>query len=235
IREVLSSNGLYHILGVPYSPTIHQLTLRRAYLSLSKACHPDKFPENPHATYAFQKVSNAHDILSKPSKRTYDSRTSQNQSDSFASHSASYADETLRDVLLSIVNDFLDGDLEMMRTLLRAISDLNPSLKLGDDGINSVLSILQSIRGHPGTPNFSRLPANLAACRACIISLHTELSRVLGLQYALRQLPYLDITGRSRLTIQLTRIMHPLSSSHWKKPSKIPKVISLPWSGEDHG
>ncbi|KAF9223554.1 DnaJ-domain-containing protein [Gyrodon lividus] len=197
IREVLSSNDLYHILGVPHSPTmtIDRLTLRRAYLSRSKACHPDKFPGNPDATYAFQKVSMAYDILSEPSsKRIYDSRPSHNRSDFFASHSASHADETLRDVLTSIVSDFLDGNLEMIRTLLRAIHDLNPSLGLGDDGINSVLSVLQSIRGR------------VLTCRACMIALHTELSRVLELQYTFRQLPYLDITGRSRLTIQLTRI-----------------------------
>ncbi|KIJ66761.1 hypothetical protein HYDPIDRAFT_174127 [Hydnomerulius pinastri MD-312] len=195
MHEVLSSNDLYHILGVPRSPTIDRLTLRRAYLSRSKACHPDKFPGNPDATYAFQKVSVAYDVLSKPSsKRIYDSRPSHAQADFFASRSASHADETLKGVLLSIVSDFLDGDLEMIRTLLRAISDLNPSLKLGDDGINSVLAVLQGIR------------ERILTCRACIIALHTELIRVLELQSAFRQLPYLDITGRSRLTIQLTRI-----------------------------
>lgn len=41
ICEVLSTNDLYHILGVPCSPAIDRLALRRAYLSRSKACHPE--------------------------------------------------------------------------------------------------------------------------------------------------------------------------------------------------
>jgi hypothetical protein len=44
------------------------------------------------------------------------------------------------------------------------------------------------------------------ACRTCIYALHNELSRLLELQHAFRQLSYFDIMGRSRLTIQLTRI-----------------------------
>lgn len=44
------------------------------------------------------------------------------------------------------------------------------------------------------------------ACRTCVVALHGELTRALEIQSAFRQLPYFDITGRSRLTIQLTRI-----------------------------
>ncbi|KAI9567302.1 hypothetical protein HD554DRAFT_982785 [Boletus coccyginus] len=218
ICEVLSTNDLYHILGVARSPVIDRLTLRRAYLSRSKACHPDKCPGNPDATHAFQRVSIAYGVLSQPSlKRKYDARPDDDdRSDVLHSHPYGYADETLKGVLLSIVSDYLDGNLEMIRTLLRelrwrlpppgllsparltslleAISDLNPSLKLSDDGINAVLSVLENIRGR------------VLSCRACILALHSELVRVLELQYAFRQLPYLDITGRSRLTIQLTRI-----------------------------
>jgi len=45
-----------------------------------------------------------------------------------------------------------------------------------------------------------------SACRTCIYALHTELTRLLEVQHAFRQLSYFDIMGRSRLTIQLTRI-----------------------------
>lgn len=44
ICDVLSTNNLYHILGVPRSLAIDRLTLRRAYLSRSKACHPEFVP-----------------------------------------------------------------------------------------------------------------------------------------------------------------------------------------------
>lgn len=98
----------------------------------------------------------------------YDARPSDDQSDFLRSHPYEHADETLKGVLLSIISDYLDGNLEVIRTLLRkhtdatpsvdftpdlhlrlpeAVSDLSPSLKLSDDGINSVLSVLQNIRG----------------------------------------------------------------------------------------
>lgn len=77
------------------------------------------------------------------------------------------AEETLRTVVVGIFNDFLDGDLEMVRTLLRrfssiaavrqvndipiprllgGINDLSPSLRLGDEGIDSILLTLQGLR-----------------------------------------------------------------------------------------
>ena len=75
------------------------------------------------------------------------------------------AEETLRSVVVGIFNDFLDGDLEMVRTLLRksphtsfvtremtmriclgGINDLSPSLRLGDEGIDSILLTLQGLR-----------------------------------------------------------------------------------------
>jgi hypothetical protein len=76
------------------------------------------------------------------------------------------AEETLRTVVIGIFNDFLDGDLEMVRTLLRkspsmsgrlaekmksstcpgGINDLSPSLRLGDEGIDSILLTLQGLR-----------------------------------------------------------------------------------------
>lgn len=35
-------------------------------------------------------------------------------------HPASHAEETLKGVVLGVFNDFLDGDLEVIRTLLSA-------------------------------------------------------------------------------------------------------------------
>lgn len=110
--------------------------LRRAYLSRSRACHPEyvsffscvllhlhsrysKFLGNPDATHAFQKVAVAYDVLSKPSlKRTYDARSSDPTYNVFVSHSSTHADETFRSVVIGVFNDFLDGDLEVIKTLL---------------------------------------------------------------------------------------------------------------------
>ncbi|EGN98992.1 hypothetical protein SERLA73DRAFT_73565 [Serpula lacrymans var. lacrymans S7.3] len=216
MQEVLSNDDLYRILGIPRSSTIDRNTLRRAYLSRSKACHPDKFPGNPEATHAFQKVSVAYNVLSKPSsKRLYDSRSPSSSTSFFASPSDGHAEETLKSVILGVFNDFLDGDLEMIRTLLRAINDINPSLKLGDEGINSVLAAIQRIRERALT------------CRTCIIALHSELIRALELQHAFRQLSYFDLTGRSRLTIQLTRITLSL-------PVTLEKAIRDQYADDSH-
>ncbi|KAG6910000.1 hypothetical protein DXG01_014000 [Tephrocybe rancida] len=195
VKQILEINNLYDILGVEKTPTLDRMTLRRAYLSRSRACHPDKFPDNPDATYAFQKVAVAYDVLSKPSsRRVYDSRSSSLGFDVFAAQPPNHADETFRGVILGIFNDFLDGDLEVIRTLLKAINDINPSYKFGDEGIDTVVGALEAIRERALT------------CRTCIYALHTELTRLLEVQHAFRQLSYFDIMGRSRLTIQLTRI-----------------------------
>lgn len=137
-------------------------------------CVCSKFPDSPEATEAFQKVSVAYDVLSKPaSKRLYDTHPATSPYD-FAAHPYQRAEETFRSVILGVFNDFLDGDLETVRTLLResslvidicwhrvfvilahvfsdleytgAVNDFNPSLRLGDDGIDAVLNTLQSLR-----------------------------------------------------------------------------------------
>ncbi|KAK7691129.1 hypothetical protein QCA50_006232 [Cerrena zonata] len=194
IKEILAEDDLYKVLGISETSPADRLTLRRAYLSRSKSCHPDKFPDSPEATEAFQKVSVAYDVLSKPaSKRMYDSRPPSAPYD-FAAHPYQRAEETFRSVVLGVFNDFLDGDLETVRTLLRAVNDFNPSMRMGDDGIDAVLATLQSIRQRALT------------CRTCIFALNAELSRVVELQYAFRQLSYFDFRRRSRLTLELARI-----------------------------
>lgn len=125
-----------------------------------------KFPGSTKATQAFQKVNVAYDVLSKPgSKRVYDSKSSSVDTfDFFSTRAYAQSEETLRSVVLGVFNDFLEGDLETVRTLLRelcsaqsyvwavtdasegAVSDLNPSLRLGDDGIDNVVHALQSLR-----------------------------------------------------------------------------------------
>lgn len=42
--QVLSSDDLYCILGVTRSQTIDRVTIRRAYLSRSRVCHPEYVP-----------------------------------------------------------------------------------------------------------------------------------------------------------------------------------------------
>ncbi|KAJ7127162.1 DnaJ domain-containing protein [Mycena epipterygia] len=194
LQEVLAHEDLYQILGVTKSDNLDKLTLRRAYLIRSRACHPDKFPNNPEATYAFQKIAVAYSVLSQPaSRRSYDARPPLAKYDVFSAHPTG-ADETFRSIVMGVFDDFLEGDLEVIRTLLKAINDINPSLSMGEEGITSVLNSLQRIRERALT------------CRTCIYALHAELARLLEVQHLFRQLSYFDVLGRTRLTIQLTRI-----------------------------
>ena len=65
----------------------------------------------------FQKVSVAYNVLSNPvSKRRYDQNPT--VSTDFAATTNMRAEETLRSVVLGVFNDFLDGDMEVVRTLL---------------------------------------------------------------------------------------------------------------------
>lgn len=41
VKIVISNDDLYKILGVSKQPTLDKMSLRRAYLSRSKACHPE--------------------------------------------------------------------------------------------------------------------------------------------------------------------------------------------------
>lgn len=195
VDEVLYHDDLYKILGVTRTSRLDKTTLRRAYLARSRECHPDKFPDNPGATRAFQKVSVAYDVLSQPSsKRAYDTRPTTASYDMFAARPANYADQTFRGVILATLTDFLDGDLEMIRTLLRAANDLNASFNLGEEGIDSVLMTLEAIRQRALT------------CRTCVLALHSEVCRLLEIQYAFRQLGYFELRRRSSLIIQLARV-----------------------------
>jgi DnaJ-class molecular chaperone len=103
-----------------------RVRISTSYFHLSVLISPNtlppdsKFPDNPEATYAFQKVSVAYNILSNPSsKRVYDLHPASHEFSCNAAGATMCAEETLRSVVIGIFNDFLDGDLEMVRTLLR--------------------------------------------------------------------------------------------------------------------
>jgi DnaJ-class molecular chaperone len=68
-------------------------------------------------------VAVAYEVLSNSQlKRLYDNRSPKSHFDAFATRPTGHAEETFRGVILGAFNDFLDGDLEVIRTLLSTFS-----------------------------------------------------------------------------------------------------------------
>ena len=95
-----------------------------------------------------------------------------------------------------------------------AVNNMNPSLQLGEEGINSVLMTIEAIRTRALSTSASvrvarstvALLISDAACRTCLFALHHQVSRLLEVQRAFRQLSYFDLRRRSYLMIQLARL-----------------------------
>lgn len=62
-----SSRDPYLLLGVSRDATAAEI--RKAYFALARTAHPDKHPNDPQAADRFQRLSQAYQILSDPSKR----------------------------------------------------------------------------------------------------------------------------------------------------------------------
>lgn len=111
----------YAVLGVHRSASPDQL--RRAYLQRSRLCHPDKHPDNPQATLAFQKLSTAYATLRQPSSR--------HAYDCFGQHPASgsgsdSADDTLYGVLIHMWFEFVDGNFDSLMNVAGALVSAAP-------------------------------------------------------------------------------------------------------------
>jgi len=187
VDDICAESNLYNILGVERTCSTEEL--RRAYISRSRICHPDKFPEYPKATEAFQKLSFAYETLNKPSsRRAYDiSGTSELNVNGMG-------DETLHSVLYQLFLEFMDGDFEMIRSIVNVLNENNPGLNLGDDAIET-LEIA-----------FRRMRDLLLAGKKYVKIVQFELIRLYELQQQLRSLSYFDVFGRLRVTLQLARL-----------------------------
>ncbi|CAG8468141.1 7187_t:CDS:2 [Scutellospora calospora] len=140
VDEICAETNLYTILGVERDCNSDEL--RRAYISRSRICHPDKFPEYPKATEAFQKLAYAYETLNKPStRRAYDISGT---SDLGCVNGT--GDETLHGVLYQLFLEFMDGDFEMIRALVNALNEGNPGLNLGEDAIETLETAFRRMR-----------------------------------------------------------------------------------------
>lgn len=199
IESILAEEDLYKLLGVKRNAK--QDEIRRGFLSRSRSCHPDKFPNHAPATSAFQKVSFAYETLSKPSsRRLYDvsGRTdfaaAVNTAEGHSDSASGLGDDTLNGVLYSVFCEFMEGDFEMIRVLVNALNEGNPSMNLGDEAVDSIEGA------------FKRLRDILLAGKRYLSVIRFELIRLYEIQHSLRQLSYFNLTGRLKLTLQLARV-----------------------------
>ncbi|CAO1621012.1 unnamed protein product [Sympodiomycopsis kandeliae] len=204
IQTLIEEQDLYKLLGIKKNAKMDEI--RRGFLNRSRSCHPDKFPNYPPATEAFQKVSFAYEILSKPSsRRMYDvsgrtnfaaamNNSANGSTDDDDEPGSGLADDTLNGVLYSVFCEFMEGDFEMIRVMVNALNDGNPSMNLGDDAVDSIEGALR------------RLREVMLAGRRYLSVIKFELIRLYEIQHSLRQLSYFNITGRLKLTLQLARV-----------------------------
>ncbi|TKY84774.1 hypothetical protein EX895_005854 [Sporisorium graminicola] len=200
IEDIIAEDNLYKVLGIKRSAKNEEI--RRGFLNRSRSCHPDKFPDYPNSTIAFQKLAFAYETLSKPaSRQAYDfSPHTHSMFNGKSPHDAfddefgeAFADATLQDVLFTVYVEFFEGDFTSVKALLKVLADSG----LGTYSDANISSIEAKFRA------LSRL---MRATRRYSRVLLNEVSRLYEIQQDLRGLSYFDIPGRLRLTLQLARV-----------------------------
>ncbi|KAF9426747.1 hypothetical protein BGZ94_006076 [Podila epigama] len=188
VDNILETENLYRVLAVSRTATSEEI--RRAYIAKSRVCHPDKFPEYPRATEAFQKLSLAYETLSKPSSRfVYDSTGGS------AGRSMLGGDETLQSVLSQVFFEFMDGDFEVIRNMINTMNNTAGGVRLGEDAIGVIEEM------------FLRLRFVLHGCKKYMTLVHDQVQQLSEIHHSMRSLAYLDVLGRFRLTLKLSKVM----------------------------
>ncbi|KAF9986417.1 hypothetical protein BGZ75_001841 [Mortierella antarctica] len=188
VDDILETENLYRVLAVSRSATGEEI--RRAYIAKSRVCHPDKFPEYPRATEAFQKLSLAYETLSKPSSRfVYDSTGGSSGKSMLGS------DETLQSVLSQVFFEFMDGDFEVIRNMINTMNNTSGGVRLGED----VIGVIEEM--------FLRLRFVLHGCKKYMTLVHDQVQQLSEIHHSMRSLAYLDVLGRFRLTLKLSKVM----------------------------
>ncbi|GAA5824467.1 hypothetical protein JCM10212_003544, partial [Sporobolomyces blumeae] len=148
VDAINRTDELYAILGVGRRAKAEEI--RRGFLGRSRICHPDKLPDYPPSTTAFQRLSYAYETLSKPSsRRIYDlggMRSFETGAPGPSSAAEGMADKTLNGVLQSVINEFLNGEFEMIRVFVTALNEGSPGLNLGEDAVDNLESAFRRAR-----------------------------------------------------------------------------------------
>ncbi|PWZ00140.1 DnaJ-domain-containing protein [Testicularia cyperi] len=200
IDEIIAEDNLYKVLGVKRNAKSEEI--RRAFLTRSRSCHPDKFPDYPQSTIAFQKLAFAYETLSKPASRqayelspeTHSMFKDRSPQDAFEDEfGEAFADATLQDVLFTVYVEFFEGDFTSVKALLKVLAD-------------SGLGTYNDANIHSIEAKFRKLSQLMRATRRYSRVLLNEVTRLYEIQQDLRGLSYFDIPGRLRLTLQLARV-----------------------------
>jgi len=192
IESILQEEDLYKILGASRSDSASDL--RRKYLDLAKICHPDKPPFHPLSTSAFQRLGFAFDILKSPStRRTYD-RASKPASSQLPDKTTFLGgDHTFKSAVEAILHEFMTGDFAIVRRWLESLHTQYPNLISEEVAVNVERS-------------FIRIRELVLTTRTYALLIYIELGRIHRVQQRLMGLRYLDVVGRTRLTIHLVRV-----------------------------
>lgn len=156
--------------------------------------HPDKPPFHPLSTSAFQRLGFAFEILKSPSsRRTYD-RASKPTSRQLPDKTTFLGGEhTFRSAVEVVLNEFITGDFAIARSWLESLHTQYPNLVSQEVVINVERS-------------FIRIRELVLTTRTYALLIYIELGRIHRVQKRLMGLGYLDVVGRTRLTIHLVRV-----------------------------
>ncbi|RPA75448.1 DnaJ-domain-containing protein [Ascobolus immersus RN42] len=195
IDEILAEDDLYRVLGCTRDAT--PIEIRRGYLDRAKFCHPDRASFiHPLSKDAFQRLSFAYEILrSRSSRSTYDraSRGARPGMPSAASVNGVYGEYTFGQAVAAVLTEFMQGDFALVKTLLEALQKQYPRV-ISSESIDSI------------ERSFHRLRDLILTTRSYALLVSIELGRINRAQKNLRALRYLDLVGRTRMTIRLVKV-----------------------------
>ncbi|KAI9144098.1 hypothetical protein BKA69DRAFT_1122736 [Paraphysoderma sedebokerense] len=182
IKEIIRENNLYKILGV--SRNVEGDELRRAYLMRSRQCHPDKHPNNPLATEAFQKLSTAYETLKSTSSRR--------QYDLCGERVDGRGTETFKEVLVHLYLEFMDGNFENLLNVVDFVCDHNPAVTIERENARQFLEGLRD---------------KMIVAKSCFHAAQPSLYRIHDLHVELLSLSYFNVLGRARFSFQLLKTL----------------------------
>ncbi|KAH8594460.1 putative DnaJ like protein subfamily B member 11 [Bisporella sp. PMI_857] len=192
IKELLHETDLYKTIGAPRTASAAEL--RRCYLERCQLVHPDKLPFHPDSTRAFQRLGFAFEVLKTPSsRRTYD-RASKPSSSQLPDKTTFLGGEhTFRSAVAAVFQEFMTGDFRIVREYLESLRSIYPNL-VSDERIilleNSLIKTRELI----------------LTTRTYALLVYIELGRIHKVSKRLMGLGYLDVFGRTKMTIHLARV-----------------------------